>query len=184
MTASDIKSRKEHVLERLQKLILLALPGAESELDLPEKPSGSGFLDLSFNGRGIVIEYRKGRGFGITSDSEITGFTGPDEVYEDVAEAAERAIHLLRTGSRTSPPLSAQLHELRQAVARATGRDVPVTQEELAALLDVTQAAVSRLERRSVSNTSTLRRVVEALGGRLELAAVLQNGQRIVIEQS
>lgn len=46
-----------------------------------------------------------------------------------------------------------------------------VTQEELAARLEVAQSNVSRLERRHDMLISTLREVVEALGGELHLVA-------------
>jgi transcriptional regulator with XRE-family HTH domain len=47
-----------------------------------------------------------------------------------------------------------------------------VTQEELAERLEVAQSNVSRLERRRDVLVSTLREVVEALGGELHLVAV------------
>ena len=47
-----------------------------------------------------------------------------------------------------------------------------VTQEELAARLEVAQSNVSRLERRRDMLVSTLREVVAALGGELHLLAV------------
>ena len=47
-----------------------------------------------------------------------------------------------------------------------------VTQEELAERLEVAQSNVSRLERRRDVLVSTLRHVVEALGGELHLLAV------------
>ena len=47
-----------------------------------------------------------------------------------------------------------------------------VTQEELAARLEVAQSNVSRLERRHDMLVSTLRDVVEALGGELHLLAL------------
>lgn len=46
-----------------------------------------------------------------------------------------------------------------------------VTQEELAARLEVAQSNVSRLERRRDMLVSTLREVIEALGGELHLVA-------------
>jgi transcriptional regulator with XRE-family HTH domain len=55
------------------------------------------------------------------------------------------------------------LRELRNACQ--------VTQEELAARLEVAQSNVSRLERRGDMLVSTLREVVEALGGELQLVA-------------
>jgi len=57
----------------------------------------------------------------------------------------------------------ATLKDLRQAVQR--------TQEELAERLGVGQDTVSRIERRSDLLLSTLRRYVEAMGGKLELVA-------------
>jgi DNA-binding XRE family transcriptional regulator len=49
---------------------------------------------------------------------------------------------------------------------------VGVTQEDLAAKLDMTQGALSRAERSSDPKLSTLRRHVEALGGEIEVRAV------------
>lgn len=58
---------------------------------------------------------------------------------------------------------AATLEQLRVALG--------VSQEELARLLDVQQPAISKLERRSDMRVSTLRELVEALGGELKLAA-------------
>jgi transcriptional regulator with XRE-family HTH domain len=51
-----------------------------------------------------------------------------------------------------------------------------LTQEELAERLSVAQSNVSRLERRHDMLISTLREVVEALGGELHLSAVFADG--------
>jgi DNA-binding XRE family transcriptional regulator len=61
------------------------------------------------------------------------------------------------------------LHELREARQ--------ITQEQLAAALNVGQAAVSRMERRADVYVSTLRSVVKAMGGRLEINAVFPEGK-------
>lgn len=66
------------------------------------------------------------------------------------------------------------LNELRK------GRQV--TQEELADRLEVAQSNVSRLERRQDMLVSTLRQVVEALGGELHLVAVFPGEGAIRIE--
>jgi len=68
----------------------------------------------------------------------------------------------------------ATLKDLRQAVER--------TQEELAASLGVGQDTVSRIERRSDILLSTLRRYIEAMGGRLELVARFPNRLPLIIE--
>jgi len=60
------------------------------------------------------------------------------------------------------------LDELREA------RDL--TQEQLARLLHVNQAAVSKMERRADMYITTLQGVIKAMGGRLEIRAVFPNG--------
>ena len=52
-----------------------------------------------------------------------------------------------------------------------------LTQEELAERLDISQSNVSRLEHRDDILVSTLRQVVEAMGGELELEAVFPDGR-------
>jgi DNA-binding XRE family transcriptional regulator len=69
----------------------------------------------------------------------------------------------------------ATLKDLRQAVAQ--------TQEELAATLGVGQDTISRLEKRSDMLLSTLRRYVEAMGGKLELVAKFPDRPPLVIDQ-
>lgn len=60
------------------------------------------------------------------------------------------------------------LDELRRAREK--------TQEELASVLDVNQAAVSKLENRIDMYVSTLRKYIEALGGELEIHARFPDG--------
>ena len=61
------------------------------------------------------------------------------------------------------------LDELRAA------RDL--TQQHLAELLNVGQAAISKMERRSDMHISTLRQFVKAMGGQLEIRAVFPDGE-------
>ena len=68
----------------------------------------------------------------------------------------------------------ATLKDLRQAVQQ--------TQQDLAATLGVGQDAISRLEKRSDMLLSTLRRYVEAMGGKLELVAQFPNRAPLVID--
>jgi transcriptional regulator with XRE-family HTH domain len=60
------------------------------------------------------------------------------------------------------------LDELRAAL--------DLTQEQLAEVLHVRQAAISKVERRSDMFISTLRKIIEAMGGELEIRAVLPGG--------
>ncbi len=56
-------------------------------------------------------------------------------------------------------------------------RQTGVTQEELAESLGIKQPSLSKLESQSDMQISTLQRVIEALGGNLELIAHLPAGQ-------
>ena len=61
------------------------------------------------------------------------------------------------------------LQELRQARA--------MSQEELAEVLGLNQATISKLERRTDMYLSSLRRFVEAMGGELEITARFPEGK-------
>ena len=52
-----------------------------------------------------------------------------------------------------------------------------LTQEHLANVLNVGQAAISKMERRSDMYISTLSQFVRAMGGRLEIRAVFPDGE-------
>lgn len=61
------------------------------------------------------------------------------------------------------------LQELRQARAHS--------QQELAEVLGLNQATVSKLERRTDMYLSSLRRFIEAMGGELEISANFPDGR-------
>ncbi|MBT2374471.1 helix-turn-helix domain-containing protein [Pseudomonas fluorescens] len=61
------------------------------------------------------------------------------------------------------------LHELRKAQQ--------MSQENLAKALNINQAAVSKMERRTDMYISTLRNYIRAMGGELEIVATFPDGQ-------
>jgi len=61
------------------------------------------------------------------------------------------------------------LHELRRAQA--------LSQETLAKILHINQAAISKMERRTDMYISTLRNYIRAMGGELEIIATFPEGQ-------
>jgi DNA-binding XRE family transcriptional regulator len=65
--------------------------------------------------------------------------------------------------------------ELRALTLRQLREEAGKTQVEMADLVEVTQSALSRMERREDNPIDVLRRYVEALGGELEVVAVLGN---------
>ena len=82
------------------------------------------------------------------------------------AEARAEAALLTDTMER-----DLSLRELRRARA--------MTQDQLAADLNVGQASIAKLERRTDMYLSTLRRFVEAMGGELEIVARFPDQQLV-----
>lgn len=95
----------------------------------------------------------------------------------------------LATTLRTDPHAQEEIErERREALAEAIAYNLAelrkakaITQTELATLLGVRQPAVSQLEHTEDPHLSTLRAYVEALGGRLEIAAVFDE-ERLLLE--
>jgi DNA-binding XRE family transcriptional regulator len=67
------------------------------------------------------------------------------------------------------------IEELHALTLRQLREEAGKTQVEMADLIEVTQSALSRMERREDNPIDVLRRYVEALGGELEVVAVLGN---------
>lgn len=72
--------------------------------------------------------------------------------------------------------------ELLEMDLRALREAVGLTQGELAQRVEITQSQLSKMERREDHRISTLRRYVEALGGSLEICAVI-DGKRIKLAE-
>jgi DNA-binding XRE family transcriptional regulator len=155
-------------LEKLREEVAERLPGIESQIDRPEREGGSWFLDLNLADRTAVVEWRQEKGFGLSAREDVLYGEGPDEIYPNVETATERVVELLKEGGRTQPPEEAVLRKLRESRK--------LSQAELAERLHVTQAAVSKMERRSDMYLSTLRNAVAAMGGELEVRARFPEG--------
>jgi predicted XRE-type DNA-binding protein len=83
-----------------------------------------------------------------------------DKMSPEAQAAAEQKTQALRE--------ALPLHELRQARQ--------LSQEQLATILQVKQASISKLERRTDMYISTLRQFIEAMGGELEIVAKFPDG--------
>lgn len=70
--------------------------------------------------------------------------------------------------------------EFEQATLKALRQGLDLTQAEVSHSAEMTQSELSRVENRTDHLTSTLRRYVEALGGKLEVSAVF-GGRRVKI---
>lgn len=73
--------------------------------------------------------------------------------------------------------------ELLEMDLRALREAAGLTQGELAQRIEITQSQLSKMERREDHRISTLRRYVQALGGSLEICAVI-GGKRIKLAES
>lgn len=94
--------------------------------------------------------------------------------WSEIRATAEPAT-IARAEQKTEAMLAAlELGELRKARG--------ITQAELAARMNIRQGNVSRLERREDMHVSTLRQVVEALGGELEITAHFPDGKDVRID--
>ena len=92
-----------------------------------------------------------------------------------------RARNFKELQSRMSP----ERQELNAAEAARMLREMPLdelraarnlTQEHLAAVLNIKQASVSKMERRTDMYIGTLSKFIEAMGGQLEIRAVFPDG--------
>jgi transcriptional regulator with XRE-family HTH domain len=92
--------------------------------------------------------------------------------------AVHKAWREVRRGDDSSPEAQAYRSAIGDALALAEIRARRgLTQVDVARVLQTSQASVSKIERRDDLYLSTLRGFVEALGGRLELAAVFPEGR-------
>jgi DNA-binding XRE family transcriptional regulator len=71
--------------------------------------------------------------------------------------------------------------ELEELTLQGLRQGQALTQADMGKALEMSQSQLSRLESRSDHLTSTLRRYVEALGGELEITAVI-GGRRVKIK--
>ena len=161
-------------IETLQKQLRKRFPDASITLDPPRKRSGAWYLDVAHEGHPVIIQWRKGSGFGVSSSPEHAYGEGADEIYPDVEAAYGRVVSLLLSRSFTSPPEPVRLSELR--------KERGMSQAELATLLKKQQGEVSKIERRNDVLVSTLRDVVESMGGSLRISALFADGNERPLE--
>jgi DNA-binding transcriptional regulator YiaG len=142
-------------------------PGSEYELIEPiDKVSGRWILDFEIEGFVASLGYFSNRGYFLVVrgvEDEVSYGMGFDEALpgKDQREIGRLVAERLKAGRATLPPREVQLREIRQQLG--------LTQGEVAERLGVQQAAVSKLERRPDISVRSLEKLVEAMGGSLEL---------------
>jgi DNA-binding transcriptional regulator YiaG len=134
-------------------------------------PVGTGrvwWLDLELGPNRAEVEWSSSRGFGMSVNSEAVFGAQSDEAFASADVVVARLVELIQSGKKTEDSSEHFIRALRE------GRKL--TQTELAKLLKVKQASVSRLENRADFHVSTLRSIVARLGGSLELRASFPDG--------
>jgi len=125
-------------------------------------------LDVGVDGHAVVVQWQADAGFGVSCSPEHSYGEGADEVYLDSEAAYSRVVSLILSRTYTAAPPSVQLRGLR--------KERGISQVELADLLKIKQAAVSRLEGRHDALVSTIRAVVNSMGGTLRIIASFPDG--------
>jgi|JRYL01.1.fsa_nt_gb DNA-binding XRE family transcriptional regulator len=150
-------------------------PDGLFEVDAPVRADGVWFLDATVAGHTVAVQWQRGgRGFGITATTEVGYGDGAHEVVPDRDAAFERIVELLTSRRRTRRPAPVALGEVR----RRRG----VSQASLAKKLRIAQSSVSKLEQRADPLLSSLRALVEGLGGRLQLRVTFPDGQSHLLD--
>ena len=93
-------------LQTLAQEVLRELPDAELKMELNPK---SGWLDIDHDGFWVVVEWRPGKGFGVSLNEPDPNnplkhlFEGPDEVFADLSAAKDHVLLLLHSSSQSTP---------------------------------------------------------------------------------
>ena len=85
------------------------------------------------------------------------------------------------SGSEQADIRSASQEKITAIHLQQVRKSRRISQKELARTLGLSQSALSELERRPNITLGTLQRYIEALGGKLEIAAVFQEGKKEVL---
>jgi DNA-binding Xre family transcriptional regulator len=157
-------------IANIEKNLHSRFPKATVDVDPPANSDGVWFLNISSDGHAVAVQWQAGRGFGLTTNPSPDAYgEGAHEVFEDDDGAYKRIVSLLLGRSDTSPPIAVRLRELRSIRG--------ISQIELAKMLKVQQAAVSKIETRTDNILlSTLEAVVSAMGGELRVVARFPDG--------
>lgn len=166
------------LIESLERSLKKRFPDAQVSVDRPRKASGVWFLDITQADHPVIVQWQRGKEFGITSSAEHAYGGRADEVYKDEEAAYGRIVSLLLSRTFTSPPPAVSLKELR--------KESGLSQAELAEVLNRQQGEISKIERRKDVLVSTLADYVRAVHGDLQIIVRLQDGRirRVQLEDT
>jgi DNA-binding transcriptional regulator YiaG len=159
MTNVDHKKDARYLATQL----LGRVPGVELKVTSPSGRGTVWWIDASARGHNVVVEWSPADGFGLSSTEGNEYNTAASETFDNADDAVARIIEVLTSGKKVAPRREMYLQRLRE--------HREISQEALADLMRVSQATVSKTERREDMLLSTLKNFIEALGGHLHLVA-------------
>ncbi|HEX8193737.1 MAG TPA: helix-turn-helix transcriptional regulator [Allosphingosinicella sp.] len=148
-------------------------------VDEPASSTGMWIATLSAaDGYSIEVEWNRHRGFGLVAGQDLAFGSGVHELYGSAEAAADRVMNLLQEQVPTSTSSPVHLGELRKL--RGT------LQKDTANMLGVSKSALAQIEASDlrVLQLSTLKKLIESLGGELVLTARFPGGaeRRIAVD--
>jgi len=134
------------------------------ETSLEETRAGHWWIDLRGR-RHLAVEWRPGRGFGLSGRPVSHYGEGPSEIFHSPDRAARRVAQILAPKRAGAPAGLAAVREL-----------YGMTQQQLARKLAKGQPAISQIEKGRDSKLETIGKFIQGLGGQMEIRAVFRDG--------
>lgn len=162
-------------IELLHELLSSSFSTAEFDLRKSDTANGIRFLNIYYEELEVAVQWSHKLGFGLScfkSDvDELDGlYATPDEWFKST-EAVYHRIASLLLENRMTRCITATMAEIRNQRG--------LSQTAISAELEITQATYSRLERREDVKLSSLRKVIEAMGGVLKIEARFPESQDV-----
>ncbi len=142
--------------EDIKNAVSELIPGASILIDKADLPTGSSWLDIELDNQKLTIECKPSMGFGLYSSNDDSFGTRPDEIYRSVDSLLKRVVMILNEHKSVI-----KLKEVRELLGK--------TQGELSILSGQKQPSISKLERRDDFQLSSIEKVINALGGTIEI---------------
>lgn len=162
-------------IDKLKHDLEARLHEVEIDTSRADDPNGWHFLHLRTDGFEVSVQWKQAQGFGLSSFGDdlddLSGlFEAPDEWYSHQDAAFHRIVSLVIDRKST---------KLAGATLPSIRHDRGLSQEALSAQLNVRQGTYSKLERREDVKVSSLRKVVEAMGGKLLIQAIFPDTHEV-----
>lgn len=157
----------ENSILHLESLLQTRFEGMKTTIDPPTNADGTWWLDCMFGERLVTVELNPKLGIGVSSRESALFGEKSDETFTNVEDAYRRIVRIYLSNTDTAAPRELSLRELRESLN--------LSQVEMAASLSVSQASISKLENRDDVLVGTLKSLITAMGGRLEIRALFND---------